>query len=94
MAGTGQPASVRFAESVTLRVGPERGFLFDQRTGRVYSLNGAAALASARLQAGEPAGDVVAAVVATFDVNAETAGADLARLIAQLIEEGLAKANG
>lgn len=88
------PAAVRLAESVTLRVGEERGFLFDQRTGRVYSLNGTAAFAASRLRAGAPAREVAAALVEVFEVDEETAQADLARFVAQLLEEGLARSDG
>ncbi|MBI2527510.1 MAG: PqqD family protein [Candidatus Rokubacteria bacterium] len=94
MAGGGLPPSVRFAESVTLKVGPERGFLFDQRTGRVYSLNGSAALASFRLSEGAATQDVIAAVLEAFEVDLETVRADLARFVAQLVEEGLASVDG
>lgn len=81
---------VRFHESVRVRLGAERGFLFDERTGRVYSLNASAALAAARLRDAQPAADVVAAVIAAFEVDAETARRDLARFVAHLVEEGLA----
>ena len=43
------PAQVRFVDSVRPRFGPDRGFLFDERSGRVFSLNGSGAFAAARL---------------------------------------------
>lgn len=88
------PARLRFAESVRPRLGPERGFLFDERTGRVYSLNAAGALVAARIQGGAPVPDVIAAVVAEFEVDAATARKDFARFVAQLVDEGLARADG
>lgn len=91
MSGTDLPRRVRLDESVRVRVGPDQGFLFDQRTGRVYSLNASAAFAAARLQEA-PVAAVVAAVVETFDVDEAVAREDLARLVGQLLEEGLAHA--
>lgn len=88
------PARVRFRDSVSIRLGPERGFLFDQRSGRVFSLNGSATLAAARLHAGAAPTDVIAAMVEAFDVDAATVRADLARLVAQLVEEGLVESHG
>jgi len=88
------PASVRFHDSVRVRLGADRGFLFDERTGRVYSLNASAAVAAAGLRDAQAAPDVVAAVVAAFDVDETTARGDLARLVAHLIEEGLATHDG
>lgn len=85
---------IRFAESVTLKAGQERGFLFDRSTGRVYSLNGTAALAAARLMAGAPTGEIVAALVADFEVDRETAAADLERFVGHLVETGLARSDG
>jgi len=87
-------APVRFVASVSLRLGPERGFLFDQRTGRVYSLNETAALAASRLAVGEGAAEVEAALVDTFDVEAGAAQADFARFVEQLVEEGLVERHG
>jgi len=87
-------APVRFVASVSLRLGPERGFLFDQRTGRVYSLNETAALAASRLAVGEGAAEVEAALVDTFDVEADAAQADFARFVEQLVEEGLVERHG
>jgi PqqD family protein of HPr-rel-A system len=87
-------APVRFVPSVSLRLGPERGFLFDQRTGRVYSLNETAAFTVARLAAGAGAAEVEAALVDTFDVEVDTARADLARFVEHLVEEGLVERHG
>lgn len=86
--------SVRFHASVRVRLGAERGFLFDERTGRVYSLNASAAVAAASLRDEQAATDVVAAVVAAFHVDAETARRDLTRFVAHLVEEGLATQHG
>lgn len=87
-------APVRFVPSVSLRLGPERGFLFDQRTGRVYSLNETAALAVARLAEGAGAPEMEAALVNAFDVEADVARTDLARFVEQLVEEGLVERHG
>jgi len=93
-AGPALAARVRFAESVRVRLGPERGFLFDQRTGRVFSLNATGALAAARIRDQAPAPEVIAAVVEAFDVDAATAGQDFTRFVAHLVEEGLAESDG
>jgi hypothetical protein len=82
--------ALQFHVSVRVRLGAERGFVFDERTGRVYSLNASAAVAAAGLRDGKPVDDVVAEVVAAFDVEADTVRRDLARLVGQLVEEGLA----
>jgi hypothetical protein len=84
-------ARVRLNDSVRVRLGAERGFLFDERTGRVYSLNASAAVAAAGLRDRQPSADVVAAVVDAFDVDAETAQRDFARFVSHLVEEGLAR---
>ena len=88
------PSRVRFRDSVNIRLGPEKGFLFDQRSGRVFSLNGSATLAAGRLHEGAAMTDVIAAVVEAFDVDAATVRADLVRLVAQLVEEGLVDSHG
>ena len=81
---------VRLHESVRVRLGAERGFLFDERTGRVYSLNASAAVAASGLRDQRAADDVVAAVVEAFDVDAATARHDLTRFVSHLVQEGLA----
>lgn len=81
---------VRLNDSVRVRLGAERGFLFDERSGRVYSLNASAAVAAAGLRDQQPAAEVVAAVVEAFEVDADTARRDLARFVGHLVEEGLA----
>jgi len=88
------PARIRFLDSVSIRLGPERGFLFDQRSGRVFSLNGSATLAASRFHDGAATTDVIAAVVEAFDVDAATVRSDLARLVAHLVEEGLVESHG
>jgi hypothetical protein len=88
MTGT---ARVRFLDSVRPRLGPDRGFLFDERSGRVYSLNATAAFAAARIQEALPAAAVVAAVVEAFEVDEAAAGRDFARFVDQLVAEGLAR---
>jgi Coenzyme PQQ synthesis protein D (PqqD) len=88
------PARVRFLDSVSIRLGSERGFLFEQRSGHVFSLNGSATLAAAGFRDGIPTADVIASVVEAFDVDAATVRADLARLVAQLLEEGLVESHG
>lgn len=88
------PRHVHFVESVRVRLGPERGFLFDQRTGQVYSLNASAALAASRIQHGAPVPAVITAVVEAFEVDAVTVRRDLARFVADLVEEGLVQADG
>ncbi|MFQ5911659.1 MAG: PqqD family protein [Nitrospinota bacterium] len=85
------PKNIRFASSVQVRVGAERGFLFDQRTGKVYSLNASGAVAASCIQEGALLPKVIAAVVKAFDVDAPTARRDFARFTAQLVEEGLAE---
>lgn len=84
------PARVRFADSVRPRFGPDRGFLFDERTGRVYSLNDSGAFAAERLYGNQPPTAVLAAVIEAFETDATTAARDLARFIEHLFEEGLA----
>jgi len=81
---------VRLRDSVRVRLGAERGFLFDERTGRVYSLNASAAVAAAGLRDHRAVDDVIATVVEAFEVDAATAGLDLARFVGHLIQEGLA----
>ena len=87
-------AAVRFHQAVRVRLGPERGFLFDERTGRVYSLNATAALAAAQLKAEATEAEVVRAVATAFDVDADTVRRDYARFVGELIEEGLATLDG
>jgi hypothetical protein len=82
--------SVRFHESVRVRLGPERGFLFDERSGRVYSLNATAALAAAQLKGEATDAEIVRAVVGAFDIDADTVRRDYARFVAELLEAGLA----
>jgi hypothetical protein len=82
--------TVRLRDSVRVRLGAERGFLFDERSGRVYSLNATAAVAAAGLRDQRPVDDVIDAVVAQFEVDASTARRDLARFVGHLVEEGLA----
>lgn len=85
------PARVRLADSVRPRFGPDRGFLFDERSGRVYSLNATGAVAAARLHERVPVAGVLAAVADAFEVDPVTAGRDLARFLDQLVLEGLAE---
>ena len=88
------PRAVCFDAAVRVRLGAERGFVFDQRTGRVYSLNASAALAAERIQSAASLTAVVAAVVEAFEVDAATAGRDLATFVAQLVEAGLVTIDG
>ena len=83
-------SGVRFHQAVRVRLGPERGFLFDERTGRVYSLNATAALAAAHLEAKATEAEVVRRVVAAFDIDPETVRRDYNRFVAELLHEGLA----
>jgi PqqD family protein of HPr-rel-A system len=85
------PARVRLADSVRPRFGAERGFLFDERSGRVYSLNATGAVAAARLHERASVADVLAAVTDAFEVDPATARRDLATFLAQLVQEGLAE---
>jgi hypothetical protein len=94
MTGDRFPARVRFADSVKARLGSERGFLFDERTGRVYSLNSTGALAAAGIQARAPVTQVIADVVEAFEVELTVARQDFARFLAHLVKEGLAVADG
>jgi hypothetical protein len=85
------PARVCFAASVRPRFGPHRGFLFDERSGRVYSLNSSGAFAAARIQERLDVADVLAALVDAFEVDAATARRDVAGFVDQLLQEGLAE---
>jgi coenzyme PQQ synthesis protein D (PqqD) len=85
------PARVRLSPSVRLRVGDRQGFLFDERTGRVYSLTATSALAATRLAEDDSIDDVIEAVVGAFDVDDKTARKDLLGFIDQLVREGLAR---
>jgi coenzyme PQQ synthesis protein D (PqqD) len=82
--------SVRLTDSVRLRIGPKQGFLFDERSGHVYSLSASSALAAARLRDGSSVDEVIRAVVAAFDVDETTARRDVAAFVEELIREGLA----
>ena len=81
---------VRLQRSVRVRLGADRGFLFDERSGRVYSLNATAALAAAGLRDEKAEADIVTSVTEEFAVEAPVARRDLERFIAQLVQEGLA----
>jgi len=81
---------VRLQSSVRVRLGPERGFLFDERSGRVYSLNATGAVAAAALRDDKPEREIVDSVVESFAVEAATARRDLERFIEHLVREGLA----
>lgn len=83
-------ARVRFQDSVRVRLSADRGFLFEEQSGRVYSLNATAAVAAARIQAGMETSAVLEVVVATFDVDEPTARRDFDRFTRSLVEEGLA----
>ncbi|HEY7041210.1 MAG TPA: PqqD family protein [Methylomirabilota bacterium] len=85
------PARVRFVDSVRPRFGPERGFLFDERSGRVFSLNGTGAFAAARLHERHPVADVLAAMVETFEVEEPVARRALIAFVEQLLREGVAE---
>ena len=85
------PARVRFVESVRPRFGPERGFLFDQRSGRVFSLNGTGAFAAARFHDQQPVADVLAAMVEAFEVDEPVARRALIAFVDQLRREGVAE---
>lgn len=88
------PERLEFDGRVTVRIGPERGFLFDQRTGRIFSLSSTAAVATERLARGAPVAEAVEAVLAAFDADPATVRAALAQLIAELVQEGLASVDG
>jgi hypothetical protein len=87
-------ARVRFRDSVRVRLSADRGFLFEEQTGRVYSLNASAAVAAARIQAGMDEPAVLDVVVATFDVDEPTARRDFERFARTLVDEGLATVEG
>jgi hypothetical protein len=82
-------ARVRFRDSVRVRLSADRGFLFDEQSGRVYSLNASAAVAAARIQAGMDEPAVLEVVLATFDVDEPTARRDFDRFTRTLVDEGL-----
>ena len=83
-------ARVRFSDSVRVKLGVDRGFLFEEQSGRVYSLNASAAVAAARIQAGMDSPDILEVVLATFDVDEATASRDFDRFTRALVDEGLA----
>jgi hypothetical protein len=83
-------ARVRFRDSVRVRLSADRGFLFEEQSGRVYSLNATAAVAAARIQAGMDDPAVLEVVLATFDVDEPTARRDFDRFTRTLVDEGLA----
>lgn len=83
-------ARLRFRDSVRVRLSADRGFLFEEQSGRVYSLNASAAVAAARIQAGMDNPAVLEVVLATFDVDEPTARRDLDRFTRTLVDEGLA----
>jgi hypothetical protein len=85
------PAQVRFVDSVRPRFGPERGFLFDQRSGRVFSLNSTGAFAAARLHERRSVAEVLTAMVETFDVDEPVARRALVAFVDQLVREGVAE---
>jgi hypothetical protein len=87
-------ARIRFRNSVRVRLSADRGFLFEEQSGRVYSLNATAAVAAARIQAGMDDPAVVEVVLATFDVDEPTARRDLERFTRTLVDEGLATVEG
>jgi PqqD family protein of HPr-rel-A system len=89
-----EPAGVRFHDTVRVRLGADRGFLFDQRSGRVYSLNATAAFVAARLRGAEALPAVAAAVAEAFDVDPVAARRDLAAFVADLAAEGLVATDG
>lgn len=83
-------ARVRLQASVRVRLGPERGFLFDERSGHVYSLNATGAVAAAGFRDDKPDAEIIATVVEDFAVEAATARRDLERFVEHLVREGLA----
>jgi len=85
------PARVRFVDSVRPRFGPERGFLFDRRSGRVFSLNGTGAFAAARFHERQPVADVLTAMVETFEGDEPVARRALIAFVEQLLREGVAE---
>jgi hypothetical protein len=86
------PPRVQLARSVRARLGLERGFLFEERTGRVYSLTATAAFSVARLQEGTAVNDIVAGLTRSFEVDQATARREIAVFVNQLLAEGLATA--
>jgi hypothetical protein len=82
---------LRLVKSVRTRLGADRGFIFDDRTGRVYTLNTTAAFALGRLQAGLPVADIVDAVTEQFQAEAPAVRRDLERFIEQVVGEGLGR---
>jgi hypothetical protein len=87
-------ARVRFCDSVRVRLSADRGFLFEEQSGRVYSLNASAAVAAARIQAGMDNPAVLEVVLATFEVDESTARRDFDRFTRSLVDEGLATVEG
>lgn len=84
---------IRFTDSVSVRIGPERGFLFDQRSGRIYSLNASGAFAASKIHNGETVDDVISAITEEFDVDTGTVLQDFAHFATLLIDNGLACPN-
>lgn len=87
-------ARVRFCDSVRVRLSADRGFLFEEQSGRVYSLNATGAVAAARIQAGMDNPAILEVVLATFDVDEATAQRDFDRFTRSLVDEGLAVVEG
>jgi Coenzyme PQQ synthesis protein D (PqqD) len=88
------PRGIRFVGSVRARLGAERGFLFDQQSGRVYSLNATGAFVAARIETDTPVKEIIDAVVEAFEVDEPGARRDLGRFAADLAEEGLVDLDG
>jgi hypothetical protein len=63
--------------------------ILDVTSGRYFSLDGAGALVWERLEQDTTLGELVDAVVSAFDVDRETAAADIDELVAELAERGL-----
>ena len=82
---------VQLVDTVRARLSADRGFLFDNRSGRVYTLNASAAFVAERLRQPVRVDEVVAALTAAFQTDDETARRDLERFLDQLVGEGLGR---
>ncbi|MEV0505282.1 lasso peptide biosynthesis PqqD family chaperone [Streptomyces spectabilis] len=68
--------------------------LLDQRSGDYWTLNPTAACVLRCLIAGRSTGDAVRALTGEYDVSAETAAQDVARIVAELRSARLVSAEG
>ena len=81
----------QLVNTVRARLSADRGFLFDDRSGRVYTLNASAAFMAARLRQPAPLVELVSALTKTFQTDDEIASRGLEHFLEQLVGEGLGR---